>query len=51
VDKEARVDKPKTEYKKPEVHDYGSLQDLTAASAAGGVTDVPKGTPGPNVFS
>ncbi len=45
------VDKPKTEYEKPTIHDYGSLQDLTASQTTAGVTDVPKGTHGPTVFS
>jgi hypothetical protein len=39
------------EYTRPEVKDYGTLRELTAAAATGGSTDVPKGTPLPNVFS
>jgi hypothetical protein len=39
------------EYTKPEISDYGDLKDLTASSTISGVTDVPKGTPGPTTFS
>ena len=45
------MDKTKPEYTKPEIRDYGELRELTAANAHGGHTDVPKGSPGPNVFS
>jgi hypothetical protein len=45
------VDKPSTEYTKPEISDYGDLQSLAASTRNAGVTDVPKGTPGPTVFS
>jgi hypothetical protein len=38
------------EYSSPEVTDYGSLQELTAAHLHGGQTDVPKGSPAPAVF-
>lgn len=39
-------------YTKPEIADYGDLQELTATTTSKGVTDVPKGTPGPtNAFS
>lgn len=38
--------KPKpSEYTKPEIKDYGDLRELTAASASGSHTDVPKGFP------
>jgi hypothetical protein len=40
-----------SEYVKPEVRDYGDLRELTAARPTGGHTDVPLGTPAPNVFS
>jgi len=39
------------DYKKPEIRDYGELRQLTASHTTHGVTDVPKGTPGPVVFS
>ena len=39
------------EYTKPEIADYGDLKDLTASSTTPGVTDVPRGTPGPTTFS
>jgi len=45
------VDKPTTDYVKPEIADYGDLQELTASSTTAGITDVPKGTPGPTTFS
>jgi hypothetical protein len=48
VEKQQPQDK---EYTKPEIADYGDLQELTANRTTSGVTDVPKGTPGPNVFS
>jgi hypothetical protein len=41
----------KLEYVKPEVKDYGDLRELTASTVSSGATDVPKGTPGPQVFS
>ena len=34
------------EYTRPEVKDYGTLRELTAASVNGSHTDVPIGTPG-----
>ncbi len=39
------------EYGTAEIFDYGDVVDLTASAAKGSVTDVPKGTPGPNVFT
>ena len=45
------MDRGKPEYTKPEIRDYGELRELTAANASGAHTDVPKGSPGPNVFS
>lgn len=45
------VEKANPEYKKPEIRDYGELRKLTAATAAGSHTDVPKGSSAPNVFS
>jgi hypothetical protein len=46
-----RADNPNNpEYKKPEIRDYGELRELTAANASGTITDVPKGSPAPNVF-
>lgn len=44
-------DEAKTGYVKPKVTDYGDLQELTAAAISGSITDVPRGTPGPAVFS
>jgi hypothetical protein len=38
------------EYTKPEVADYGDLQELTASHHNSGLTDVPRGSPGPQVF-
>lgn len=38
-------------YEKPEIKDYGDLRELTQIQATGTHTDVPKGFPGPNVFS
>jgi hypothetical protein len=32
------------EYEKPEIKDYGNLRELTATTAHGNQTDVPKGT-------
>jgi hypothetical protein len=37
------------EYEKPEVTDYGTLQELTATQHQGLHTDVPKGTPVPPI--
>ncbi len=45
------MDRVKPEYTKPEVRDYGQLQQLTAANLHGTITDVPKGSPAPAVFS
>jgi hypothetical protein len=39
------------EYSAPAISDYGDLQELTAKNKTGGQTDVPFGTPGPNVFT
>jgi hypothetical protein len=41
------------EYEKPEVTDYGTLEELTATTTGGTQTDVPKGTPVPpfSIFS
>jgi hypothetical protein len=39
------------EYEKPEIKDYGDLRELTASAKTAGVTDVPRRTPGPQVFS
>jgi hypothetical protein len=50
MDQQHTSDRP-TEYVKPEVRDYGDLRELTAARPAGSHTDVPLGTPAPNVFS
>lgn len=46
VEKKAVMD-----YVKPSITDYGSLEDLTAASVNGSITDVPQGSPCCNVFS
>jgi hypothetical protein len=35
------------EYEKPEVKDYGDMQELTASQTSGSHLDVPKGTPVP----
>ncbi len=51
MNKSQVVIKPDAEYVKPKISDYGDLQELTAANARGGTTDVPKGSPAPNVFS
>ena len=45
------MERAKPQYQKPEIRDYGELRQLTAAFASGHVTDVPKGSPAPNVFS
>jgi hypothetical protein len=47
------MDKVAVEYEKPEVTDYGNLEELTATSTNGPQTDVPKGTPVPpfSIFS
>jgi hypothetical protein len=37
----------KVEYEKPEIRDLGELKELTSVTTSKGVTDVPKGTPGP----
>ena len=41
------------EYEKPEVTDYGTLEELTATGTPGSQLDVPKGTPVPpfSIFS
>lgn len=44
-------DKIALEYSRPEISDYGDLQELTANNTTSGVTDVPIKTPGPQVFS
>jgi hypothetical protein len=50
MDQQHTSDRP-AEYVMPEVRDYGDLRELTAARPTGGHTDVPLGTPAPNVFS
>jgi hypothetical protein len=45
------ADKTLTEYVKPSIVDYGSLEELTEASVNGSVTDVPQGSPCCAVFS
>jgi hypothetical protein len=40
-------DKKQLEYAKPEIRDLGELKELTAVTTNKGLTDVPKGTPGP----
>jgi hypothetical protein len=47
------MDKVAVEYEKPEVKDYGNLEELTATHSGGRTTDVPKGTPVPpfSIFS
>ena len=50
MDKETR-EGTEVEYTKPKIRDYGDLKELTASVTTSGTTDVPKGTPGPNVFS
>ena len=44
-------DEGRQEYVAPKVVDYGSLQELTARHTSSGSTDVPRGSPGPQVFS
>jgi hypothetical protein len=44
-------ERPAVEYEKPQIRDYGELRELTASLTTVGTTDVPKGTPGPIVFS
>lgn len=47
-----RKEKQVPAYTKPEVADYGDLQQLTSTITSKGLTDVPLGSPGPtNAFS
>jgi hypothetical protein len=46
-------DQPAPEYERPEIEDYGTLEELTASQSKGHARDVPLGTPQPpfNIFS
>lgn len=39
------------EYEAPSMTKLGSINEVTQANSIGSVTDVPQGSPGPNVFS
>ena len=45
------MDRVKPEYTKPQIRDYGQLQQLTAANLHGADHRHPQGPPAPAVFS